>query len=73
MSPVVVVPIILVTAFLWQTVLSRGVDYRCSNCGKDFSISPTTGFLAPHNMMRKLLKCPYCGKRSWATPVRKNQ
>jgi len=72
-SPIIVIPTILVLAFLWQTVLNRGIDYQCANCGEEFSISPLTGVLAPHNMMRKLLKCPSCGKRTWARPVRKEQ
>lgn len=72
-EPIIVIPIIIVVVVIWQAVLNRSIDYKCGNCGKEFSIPPVKGALAPHSMGRKLVKCPSCGKRTWATPVRKDQ
>jgi DNA-directed RNA polymerase subunit RPC12/RpoP len=41
--------------------------YRCQACGNVFSISMMTDAISPHLLDRKYLKCPECGKRSWAT------
>jgi DNA-directed RNA polymerase subunit RPC12/RpoP len=70
--PIILVPTILVLTIAWQFVLNKSIDYKCGDCGKEFSISPIVGALAPHSMGRKLVTCPGCGKRTWATPVRKD-
>jgi DNA-directed RNA polymerase subunit RPC12/RpoP len=46
--------------------------YRCANCGHEFEISPRRDFLSPHILNKKLLKCPGCGTRTWATGVPKH-
>ena len=69
---IIVIPAILVLTIVWQAVINKSIDYKCGNCGNEFSISPVVGALTPHSMGRKLLSCPHCG-RTWATPVRKSQ
>lgn len=52
-----------------QTVRSKNVEYECQECSARFSPSPVQLALTPHRMGRKLLTCPECGTRTWATPV----
>lgn len=47
----------------WHT---KNFAYQCPNCGKRFEISVASNFLGPNGGTRKYLKCPECGKRSWA-------
>jgi DNA-directed RNA polymerase subunit RPC12/RpoP len=72
LAPIIVVVGILILTIIVQAVVSKNFNYKCGNCGNEFSISPVTGVLTPHNMGRKLLKCPSCGKITWARRVRKN-
>jgi DNA-directed RNA polymerase subunit RPC12/RpoP len=66
--PVIVVVIALGGSFLWQK--ARGPSaYRCEACGATFPLSPLQATLAPHSMARKLVRCPSCGARSWASPA----
>lgn len=62
---------------LWLAVIALGTyllivwhtenyAYQCSNCGKSFGISVTANLLGPNGGTRKYLKCPECGRRSWA-------
>lgn len=41
--------------------------YRCPDCGHEFEISVLTDWVSPHWHGRKLLRCPGCGTRGWAT------
>jgi len=40
--------------------------YCCGHCGAEFEISAFTDFISPHTVQSKYLRCPQCGKRSWA-------
>ena len=43
--------------------------YECKKCHHKFTIKYFVGFLAPHINTTRYLKCPNCGKRSWAKKV----
>ncbi len=45
---------------------ARSFGYRCPKCGEEFGISVFADFISPHMLTTKYLKCPRCGKRSWA-------
>ncbi len=70
--PFILIPAVLVLTAIFQAVLNKSFDYECENCGKKFSVPPFISVLTPHIMGRKLVKCPYCGKRTWAKRVRKD-
>ena len=40
--------------------------YKCKKCGCKFVPSYSAALLAPHINTTRWLKCPECGKRSWA-------
>lgn len=66
---VVVIPL----AFGAQFLFARRYDWQCESCGHTFTLSPIVAALAPHRMGgRKLVRCPSCGARTWATPVPKS-
>jgi DNA-directed RNA polymerase subunit RPC12/RpoP len=66
--PIVIFALVFVTQFMFA---SR-CDWQCGNCGHTFSLSPLTAILMPHRLGgQKLVNCPNCGARSWASPVRK--
>ncbi len=66
--PIVIFAVVFTTQF---TFASR-CDWQCANCGHKFSLSPLTAMLMPHRFGgQKLVKCPNCGARTWASPVRK--
>jgi DNA-directed RNA polymerase subunit RPC12/RpoP len=46
---------------------AKSTAYRCPACGSEFEISVLTDFASLQLPGRKYLKCPQCGKRSWAT------
>jgi len=45
---------------------ARTFGYRCAKCGHEFTIGAWTDFFSPHYPSKKFLRCPSCGKRSWA-------
>lgn len=63
---------LLIIVFFAQLALSKHYDYQCGNCGNTFSPSVWALVLTPHRFGSKLLKCPKCGKRTWATRVPKD-
>jgi len=72
LTPLVVIPIVLVLGVLFQSQLSKNFDYECGNCGTRFSPSAVAAALAPHRFGGfKLLRCPNCGKITWAAAARK--
>lgn len=48
---------------IWHT---KNFAYLCPKCGMVFEVSALENFLGPNGINRKYLKCPKCGKRSWA-------
>jgi hypothetical protein len=73
-SPLIVIPIVLVVVVLGQTMLIRNFDYQCGSYGTRFTPSPLMAALAPHRFGGlKLLKCPSCRKVSWCSAVRKRE
>jgi hypothetical protein len=71
LNPLFAVVIITLLAAAWQNWMNRNFDYQCANCDEVFSLSLSQAMLAPHFLGRKLVRCPRCGKISWAAPVRK--
>jgi len=67
------IPIVIFAGvFVTQLMFARRYDWQCANCGHTFSLSPLTAMLMPHRFGgQKLVKCPNCGVRSWASPVPK--
>lgn len=66
--PIILVPLVFVTQFF----LASRYDWQCGNCGHTFRLSPLSAALLPHRFGgQKLARCPDCGVRSWASPVRK--
>lgn len=39
--------------------------FECAKCGKRFMPRVRAYILAPHTPTKRLLKCPYCGEKSW--------
>ncbi len=63
---------LLVSAIIqkWRV---ENFDYQCENCGATFHLSLIQAVFAPHMTSRKLVRCPSCGRVSWAAPVEKNK
>lgn len=40
--------------------------YECKECHNKFSPTYREVVVAPHSMIRRLLRCPKCGKITWA-------
>ncbi|WP_048050741.1 hypothetical protein [Methanosarcina soligelidi] len=51
----------------WHT---KNFAYLCPICGRVFEVSTLENFLGPDRVNKKFLKCPKCGKRSWAQILR---
>jgi DNA-directed RNA polymerase subunit RPC12/RpoP len=49
----------------------RAGGYRCGKCGHEFQINALQDLIGPHTLAKKYVKCPQCGKRSWATVLRR--
>jgi DNA-directed RNA polymerase subunit RPC12/RpoP len=74
LTPLIVIPVILLVTVFGQSQLSKRFDYQCANCGMRFSPSPLAAALAPHRFGGlKLLRCPSCGRTTWASAVPKQQ
>lgn len=71
-TPVIVIGAAFAAQFIFQQVLTSKYDYQCGNCGRTFSLTPLAASIAPHRFGgSKLVKCPHCGDRTWASPVPK--
>ena len=72
--PVIVIIVGFTVQFIVQQRITSRCDYKCGNCGRTFSLTPFAASLAPHRFGgSKLVMCPYCGSRSWVSPVPKQQ
>jgi DNA-directed RNA polymerase subunit RPC12/RpoP len=70
--PVAVIGVGFVAQFVFQQGMTSRYDYQCGNCGRTFSLTPLAASVAPHRFGgSKFVKCPYCGARSWVSPVPK--
>lgn len=45
---------------------ARSFGYRCGRCGHEFAVSALTELATPHIGRRHHVRCPNCGRRSWA-------
>jgi hypothetical protein len=73
LDPLIVIPVVLVLAVLVQSQVSKNFDYQCANCGTRLNPSALAVALAPHMFGKKLLRCPNCGKTTWAAAEPKQQ
>jgi DNA-directed RNA polymerase subunit RPC12/RpoP len=72
LAPILLVPAVFVVQLVVQKNLMSRFDYRCGDCGRRFELSPLAASVAPHRFGgAKLVQCPHCGTRTWASPVRK--
>lgn len=71
LAPYLIPAALLVAVFCAQFALHKRYDYQCGNCGNTFSPSVLAMTLTPHRFGSKLLRCPKCGKVTWATRVPK--
>ena len=70
--PIVLIPLGLLVQFVVQQGITKRYDYQCTNCGQTFSLTPLLASVTPHRFGgSKFAKCPYCGVRSWVSPVPK--
>jgi DNA-directed RNA polymerase subunit RPC12/RpoP len=60
----------LVVLIRWHADVTA---YRCGACGHEFEITALVDFISPHMVSTKYLKCPSCGRRSWATVLMKEE
>jgi DNA-directed RNA polymerase subunit RPC12/RpoP len=77
MSRPLVAVVVVFGALLVSYVANRRTtsefDYRCSNCGNVFRLSPLLATVSPHRVGgRKYVRCTLCGARTWVTRVPKN-
>ena len=68
--------IVCVSTFIMVAVAFYGLKlevdagyYECKNCHNRFTIKYFSAMIAPHINTTRYLKCPKCGKRSWAKKV----
>jgi DNA-directed RNA polymerase subunit RPC12/RpoP len=43
--------------------------YRCQECDHEFRLSTMQDLLAPNMLTEKLVRCPACGRRTWASTL----
>ena len=63
---VAVLPIPVLVLYLLVRWHAQQFGYCCGECGTEFEISTFQDFISPHALTVKYLRCPQCGKRSWA-------
>ncbi len=68
---IIVIAAVTLLAVVWARWTNSHFDYQCPNCGEIFSLSVLQAMAVPHMSGRKLVRCPNCGRVSWATPVAK--
>lgn len=62
---IVFIIIALVGLIVLVLMHSKRAIYTCIECKREFKISLVIDLISPHNVYKKYLKCPYCGKRGW--------
>ncbi|HTY07857.1 MAG TPA: hypothetical protein VMF29_01705 [Candidatus Edwardsbacteria bacterium] len=55
---------------LWNVA---AYGYQCPSCQHQFQIGLFTAIGTPHVWNKKLLRCPACGKRDWASAIVKTK
>lgn len=65
--------IIIAIAAVLVVYMNRRFDYQCGYCGEIFSLPTVDAIFAPHMMGKKLVTCPRCGQRTWASLVPKGK
>lgn len=70
-QPLYALPVVFAPLFLLILYHARNTAYRCKHCGHEFAVPVWRDAFSPHMFETKYLRCPVCGKRSWAkAPVR---
>ena len=57
--------LIIVVFYAYKMEIDAGY-YKCKNCNHKFVPSYKEAMLAPHTPTKKHLRCPECGKKTWA-------
>jgi DNA-directed RNA polymerase subunit RPC12/RpoP len=68
---IIVIAAVVILVVLLQNWRTANYDYQCGKCGERFSLSTLKAIIALHSMGSKLVRCPKCGKMTWAKPVPK--
>jgi len=66
----IIAAVVLFFLVRWHAEISA---YICPRCKNWFIISPLTDLVTPQTFTNKYLKCPKCGKRSWARVIRRHR
>jgi hypothetical protein len=67
--------------YLWLMIISGGLAllvarhaknfaYLCPGCSEVFEVSKFEDFISPNSVNKKYLRCPRCGRRTWADILR---
>lgn len=67
-SVVALAVVVAIMALSWRT---RNYDYQCGKCGRKFNLTVWKAAISAHIMGNRYVKCPNCGKWSWANPTPK--
>ena len=64
---IVIAAVTMLGGILVAAVLEMTAGYfECTKCGAYFLPTKTAYIMGAHTIMRRHLKCPHCGKRTWA-------
>jgi DNA-directed RNA polymerase subunit RPC12/RpoP len=70
--PIVVILFALLISYVAHRRTASLLEYRCSNCGNVFHLSPIEATISPHRLGgRKYARCALCGARTWVTRLPK--
>jgi rRNA maturation endonuclease Nob1 len=56
-------------AYIMQGLRLKKFEYQCRNCNEKFNLPTWKAVIAPPSMNSKLVKCPKCGKWTWANAI----
>jgi Bacteriophage tail assembly protein len=49
---------------------AKRFSYLCPGCGEVFKVSRFDDLISPNGVNKKYLRCPRCGRRTWADILR---
>ena len=70
---IIVIVAIIVIAFFMQKWRVSNFEYKCGKCGAKFDLPAIKAVFSPHVFGSKLVRCPECGKMTWAEYSRRNE
>jgi uncharacterized protein with PIN domain len=63
---IIIIAVAVAFAYIMQGMRLNKFEYQCKNCNETFKLPMWKAILAPPSMSSKLVKCPKCGKWTWA-------